>query len=209
MKNYKIRVNSDAESKEAQDLFEKPGYEKGACGTGEYPATIIAATKSMYRDTPFSSQATRLNHDAHKDYIELDFKQLRAIVVEKDGLISGADALRALADGEEVEYNERMSGWTLVDKNTSFGIFLEDQRKAFKCYLFRLKPRTIKLEIEIPAPFEPKEGEDYWHIEGGNLCGYAKRTMYSVCLYSQFGVWRTEEDVKKAVEQLRKLGVTK
>ena len=123
--------------------------------------------------------------------------------VQEQGLISGADALRALADGKEVEYNERMGGWRLVDKNTLFEIFLEDQGKRFKCYLFRLKPRTIKLEIEIPAPFEPKDDDRIWVLDVHRECGYGPLFFNSAePKYTQFGAWDSEEKVKAVVAAL-------
>ena len=65
MENLKIRVNSKAESKEAQELFFELGYEKGVCSTGGYPALIIATPESRFQKTPYSSRATSLNHEAH------------------------------------------------------------------------------------------------------------------------------------------------
>jgi len=83
MSNYKIRVNGEAESKEAQELFFELGYEKGACSTGGYPALIIATPESRFQKTPYSSRATSLNHEAHSQYKEITLPELRDLVVLK------------------------------------------------------------------------------------------------------------------------------
>ena len=83
MSNYKIRVNSEAESKEAQELFFELGYAKGACSAGNYPALIIATPESLFHKTPYSSRATRLKHKAHNQYKEITLPQLRDLVVLK------------------------------------------------------------------------------------------------------------------------------
>ena len=67
-------------------------------------------------------------------------------------LISGKEALIALANGEEVEYKS-INGWSDV-KHLHVYEFLGVG------YEFRLKPRTITLNgVEVPAPFEPKDGD--------------------------------------------------
>jgi len=83
VENLKIRVNSEVESKEAQELFFELGYEKGVCSTGGYPALIIATPESRFQKTPFSSRATSLNHEAHSQYKEITLPELRDLVVLK------------------------------------------------------------------------------------------------------------------------------
>ena len=60
----------------------------------------------------------------------------------------------------------------------------------------------------MPDPFEPKIGEIYYFINSSNLKGYGFNKFSNdgddECL-TFYGAWRTEEDVKKVVEQLRKL----
>ncbi|XZW19004.1 hypothetical protein ACT4X9_00130 [Acinetobacter baumannii] len=67
-------------------------------------------------------------------------------------LISGADALRALADGKEVEANNSDFGYWIDARNLSVKGFFDD------IHIFRLKPQTIKVELEIPAPYKAKIG---------------------------------------------------
>ncbi|MEG0197736.1 MAG: hypothetical protein RR676_11140 [Acinetobacter sp.] len=83
------------------------------------------------------------------------------------GLISGADALRALADGEDVEYSY-VGDWLVVDLKTELGIFHRTD------VAFRLKPSTITLNIEIPAPFEPTECEEFYVLSSIQPSGYIK-----------------------------------
>lgn len=115
-------------------------------------------------------------------------------------LISGAEALRALADGKEVEFKHDTQGWV-----TCLGLNIEQ----VICGLFqlRLKPQTIKLELELPKPFEPKDGDIYWFITCRTGKGYSCRNHKARHGDSgmQFGAYRTEEDIKQVVEQLRKI----
>lgn len=131
--------------------------------------------------------------------------------LKDNGLISGADALRALADGEEVEYfsPEYSKEWKSIRELTTgfdIGHFLNDDHEDDD-YKFRLKPQTIKLELELPKPFEPKEDGYVYIIDDGQVSGYRK--YYFVVEGDNeldfIGVWRTEEEIKQVVEQLRKI----
>lgn len=123
-------------------------------------------------------------------------------------LISGADALRALADGvkpEEIEgkFSSGIETYFLSMDGKVY-VFL----KYLNEKLFRLKPQTVKVEIELPKPFEPKEDETYWYLTTSNSKGYDWNQFQSVMgdeFYCQFGAWRTEAEVKQVVEQLRKI----
>jgi len=110
-------------------------------------------------------------------------------------LISGKEALIALANGEEVEYKS-INGWSDV-KHLHVYEFLGVG------YEFRLKPRTISINgIEVPAPFEPKDGDEVWCISddhGYGYCMYDWQINHSVVI----GVWRTEEEIKQVVSALR------
>lgn len=142
----------------------------------------------------------------HRDIDVLSLDKLNAIVAEKDGLISGEKALEAIQQGKRVLY----SGYGEQDWDTALncnlGVFLNHDK--FPDFSFKIVPRTIKLEIEVPAPFEPKIGEKYWYLSN------ATRQGYEFNIYNNFecddramnfGAYRTEEDVKKVVEQLRKI----
>ena len=116
--------------------------------------------------------------------------------LNEQGLISGADALRALADGDYVEYwCEDLEQWVFMDMQNHF------KRK------FRLKPSTITLNVEIPAPFEPKEGEEFFILAPLSVTGHTKvqgiTTQVLLDEYVKLGAWRTEEQVKQVVAALR------
>lgn len=120
---------------------------------------------------------------------------------QEPALISGAEALRALADGKEVEFKHDTQGWV-----PCLGLNIE--RVLGGWHQMRLKPQTIKLELEFPKPFEPKVGEIYWYLTTSNSKGYDWNQFQSVMgdeFYCQFGAWRTEAEAKQVVEQLRKI----
>nr|WP_228200079.1 hypothetical protein [Acinetobacter baumannii] len=140
----------------------------------------------------------------------------KAIGKPKDqGLISGAEALRALADGLSVEMTDAELGMDWTEICIKDGDFIGKVEPCLWMFLnqpehiqFRLKPQTIKLELEIPKPFEPKHGEMYWWIDATSEEGYSytyfdnNKADHDIM---QFGAWRTEEEIKQVVEQLRKL----
>lgn len=128
-------------------------------------------------------------------------------------LISGADALRALADGKEVELldEELDIPWTkiMTDKDERNAIepcismFFDGYREI----KFRLKPQTIKVELELPKLFEPVEDCHVYILDDGKTDGYRR---YSYEVHGDkgntfIGIWRTEEEIKQVVEQLRKI----
>jgi len=133
---------------------------------------------------------------------------------EESGLISGAEALRALADGEDIQVHEstyKNNIWfdLLKTRFTPSEILegkVRDKRYKLK---FRLKPRTVKLEIEVPAPFEPKVGDTYFYMSADSTKGYMHK-VYMLDdwdkVYVQYGAWRTEDQIKIVVDQYRKIG---
>ena len=121
-------------------------------------------------------------------------------------LISGKEALIALANGEDVEYFDtretfKSSGWTDA-KGMQAWLFIQSTDGLYK---FRLKPRTIKLSLEIPAPFEPKVGEKAYRLAPIIPCGYTEFYFGEDESEWQFGVWRTEDEVKQVVAALRQI----
>jgi len=96
--------------------------------------------------------------------------------VNEGKLISGKEALIALASGEEVEFKDSVDKWENIKHhmNLDLSMFLNtpDWMK------FRLKPRTITINgIEVPAPFEPKEGETYWCFSTQTVIGYVHNCL--------------------------------
>ncbi|MCB8769546.1 hypothetical protein [Acinetobacter soli] len=264
MNNYKIRVNNEAESREAQELFFELGYRSGIASNNHFPVLVIAHDCGY---GPESTTAISMDHEHHKYYAELTLPQLHDLAVlhrndytdathvdqdgwkwfissdnnsyvfgagnsqglprwdespldhvyltpiqkpqkiQEQGLISGADALRALADGEEVEYShgeENCVRWTTIRsfEEYSLDVFLGIGTR----FKFRLKPRTVKLEIEVPSPFEPKYGDYVFTIDSNATDGWTK-FLYQASMERKiiYGAWRTEAEIKIVVEQLRKL----
>ena len=118
-------------------------------------------------------------------------------------LISGKEALIALANGEEVEFKDGMEKWENIKHhmNLDLSMFLT----APEWMKFRLKHRTITINgIEVPAPFEPKHGEIFWHIDVREICSYNYKQEWSDSdEYLQLGAWRTEEEIKQVIAALR------
>ena len=119
-------------------------------------------------------------------------------------LISGKEALIALANGEDVEFDTGVGTWHLAHK----GLTLH----CFDSYKFRLKPRTITINgIEVPAPFEPRHRDNYWYVCLDNYCGYEvgkytkiiKESIEFFNSRNQLGAWRTEDEIKQVVSALR------
>lgn len=133
-------------------------------------------------------------------------------------LISGKEALIALANGEDVEWNcKGFSGenWhsVLSSPHTKIGAveilkreYGNDDVGYYSDVLFRLAPRTITINgIEVPAPFEPEDGEQFWHLYPSMGRGYNFTVSVDSDHYQQFGAWRTEEEIKQVVAALRQV----
>lgn len=116
-------------------------------------------------------------------------------------LISGKEAKLAWANGKKLQIANTIVGedfYDIDDSNTTLNIFDLD------FYKFRLKPRTITINgIEVPAPFEPKHGDDIWFLNPDYGCGYADGDYDPAESVIQFGAWRTEEEIKQVVSALR------
>ena len=119
-------------------------------------------------------------------------------------LISKEEAKLAWANGKKLQIANTIVGedfYDMDDSKTTLNIFDLD------FYKFRLKPRTITLNnIEVPAPFEPKDGEKYYHISIQTSLGYGWDEWESSdydARASIFGAWRTEEEIKQVVSALR------
>lgn len=214
MENLKIRVSTAEERKEAMVLFENLGGMRSNSATDDRIGIVAMEFGEIYVDDSC--------HWGAYDGKETTLDQLRQMVADKTQqskdlkhggeLISGADALRAIADGKEVEvYMEipnklpKTKGWVDASICSLVAFAFISPSLSFK---FRLKPSTIKIELEIPAPFEPKEGERYWWINPNAKMGYAwdsndlEQTDFNRI---SMGVYRTEEDVVKVVAALRSI----
>ena len=64
--------------------------------------------------------------------------------------------------------------------------------------------QKIKIELEIPAPFEPKNGDWVYFLNDDQPTGYSKIRKLNVYDF-KLGAWRTEEEIKQVVEALRQI----
>ena len=95
-------------------------------------------------------------------------------------LISGKEALIALGSGKEVEYKS-IDGWGDASLIHAFE-FLDNN------YEFRLKPRTITINgIEVPAPFEPRDGELVFVLDNFGKDGFTSFNFDGVFFSINFG----------------------
>jgi len=92
-----------------------------------------------------------------------NLKPVQRLSVDQ-GLISGAEALRALADRMDVQVKtELTNNWYDNTATYSAEEILAEETAETDDYcsmklFFRLKPQTIKLDLEIPAPYKAKIG---------------------------------------------------
>lgn len=126
--------------------------------------------------------------------------------VDEGKLISGKDALIALANGEIVEYSVAgKNEWYDKILNITPYYFVGNGVGQFD---FRLKPRTISINgIEVPAPFGPELGDHFYYITAGCENGYSFIRLHDDTpeyLFS-IGAWRTEEEIKQVVAVLRQV----
>ena len=113
------------------------------------------------------------------------------------GLISGKEALIALANGQQLELKPKIAKkWLIEIRDIPISVFDSD------FYEFRLKPRTITINgIEVPAPFEPKNSESAWVVDSATPLGY--RNIFHHGCGVHFMCWRTEDEIKQVVAALR------
>ena len=124
-------------------------------------------------------------------------------------LISGKEALIALANGENVEskkiglVDRDDISWLDTPKTRQLTVldFISGQ------WLFRIKPKPITINgIELPAPFEPKEDCLVYILDDSQQQGF-REYDYDIedtgALF--FGVWRTKDEIKQVVSALRSI----
>ncbi len=124
-----------------------------------------------------------------------------------ENLISGKEALIALANGDDVEFHNKYQdkwhdakGLRIREIEGEYFVNSDDHERTKT--RFRLKSRTITLNgIEVPAPFEPKEGEKYYYLWDCNDAYGFTEFMNSDPVI--IGAWRTEEEIKQVVAALR------
>ena len=126
-------------------------------------------------------------------------------------LISGKDALIALANGESVQKKADSWGgdcWLDISKKEPFNLdcFLSGLNRHGETIKFRLKPRTITINgIEVPAC-----GADYkphtfmFVLNSLEPCEYSKIILDESDEIPPYW-WSTEEEIKQVVAALRQV----
>ncbi|MFV5523465.1 hypothetical protein VXQ23_02030 [Acinetobacter variabilis] len=131
--------------------------------------------------------------------------------VDEGKLISGKEALTKVTEGivqYKCDEDPVADRWTTITDHFwdqyNLGVFLNENTT----WKFRLKPRTITInEIEVPAPFEPKEGEWFYFIKADSENAYSSRKLHDDTpkYLTLLGAWRTEEEIKQVVSALRQV----
>ena len=122
--------------------------------------------------------------------------------VNEGKLISGKDALIALANGQEIEARHKQTGmgWSNAMTLNLFSFHSS-------LFEFRLKPQTIAINgIEVPAS---AEDEDYHH-QGIWILNSLEPKEYGYVVLDITDElprywWRTEEEIKQVVAALRQV----
>lgn len=118
--------------------------------------------------------------------------------VNEGKLISGKEALIALANGQDVEYKS-INGW-------SHAKHLHAYEFLSVGYGFRLKPRTITINgIEVPCC-----GKDYQYGDAMYILNSLEPEEYSLVVLDKADEvppywWSTEEEIKQVVAALRQV----
>jgi len=153
--------------------------------------------------TYYAWQYRKLCWDTESDAC-VDAHDIKPINQPQDpSLISGAEAKLAWAKGIDIQIkNVNCVNWYDLDES-KYNLDIFDHVRV----VFRLKPQTIKVELELPKPFEPVEDCHVYILDDGKTDGYRR---YSYEVHGDkgntfIGIWRTEDEIKQVVEQLRKI----
>ncbi len=118
-------------------------------------------------------------------------------------LISGKEAYRLIGEGVDILASVYQPDGSMQWEDAKHLPACDILNDGFK---FRLAPRTITINsIEVPAPFKPEEGEQYWYLRPSIVSGYSYTVSLDSDHYQQFGAWRTEEEIKQVVAALRQV----
>lgn len=126
-------------------------------------------------------------------------------------LISGKEALGSYM---EVEVKLESHGdWVDLHKSIySINSILKERvfMNGWHKLEFRLKPRAITINgVEVPAPFEPKIGDEYWILDVSDPNCYAHISKFENDGQDKnlikLGVWRTEDEIRAVVKALRSI----
>ena len=160
-----------------------------------YVCTHMNGQKNVYSDMSSTGSIER---------VVLTYNNFLNPHHKSTGLISGTDACFNVINGKEVVWCRKSEPdvWRKYKKSTTFSINDLSNGEI----LFKLKPSTIMIgDVEVPAPFEPEEGDQYWFIISTSDKGYTSDTTLVLNRQIQYGCWKTEDEIKQVVIALRKL----
>ena len=116
-------------------------------------------------------------------------------------MLTGKEALIALANGEEVECRAYEKNWINANnKHHPLGLFFDDS------FQFRLKPRTITINgIEVP-----RCGKNYQYGDAMYMLNSFEPEEYSLVVLDKADEvpaywWRTQQEIKQVVAALRQV----
>ncbi|MRA12801.1 hypothetical protein F4T81_19945 [Acinetobacter nosocomialis] len=159
--------------------------------------------------TYYAWQYRKLCWDTESDAC-VEAHDIKPITKPQDPALISGDVALANVHKCIVQYlhdDEPYGRWTTITDHFwsqyHLGMFLDPDTK----FKFRFKPQTIKLELELPKPFEPEEDCHVYILDDGKTDGYRR---YSYEVHGDkgntfIGIWRTEDEIKQVVEQLRKI----
>ncbi|MFW2562438.1 hypothetical protein [Acinetobacter baumannii] len=158
MDNYKIKVKDEAESKEAQELFFKLGYE---WRDSKRDITNLDVVFIYAKDGVLTAGFNDHNF-AEAGHKELTLPQLRDLVVLKGkdaelveqskkfitpDHLDRFQAAKAHLEGKAVQFMLSNGVFYDITDDSTVGIFSPEGG-----YLFRLKPTTLTVNAELPKP---------------------------------------------------------
>ena len=117
-------------------------------------------------------------------------------------LISGKEALIALANGKEVECKNDVTG---MDWSDAIGLLVTSFFDPTHMWRFRLKPRTITINgVEVPAPFngELSHKQYAYVLNTASPDGYGHIKFYEGNA-KPLACWICEDEIKQVVAALR------
>ncbi len=118
-------------------------------------------------------------------------------------LISGKEALRALADGKPVEVKRIHDNEWQPAQIFGVSVFTDSETTSF-----RIKPHTITINgIEVVKPQKnmPKKGDDVYTLDFTRYEGYVSWTCQSSINTFSRDWWKSEDEIQQVVEALRQV----
>lgn len=207
---YHITAENEEQNDEIHNLFIQLGYTlcEDLCSFKDSATILACGDGSMGNTEPYDDERNyeKINIEQLRDLVKLFKNELKGEAMKEQvdyicgEVIDGKTAFNAWYDGETVLVKYHLNDWKEFNTQDGYSI---DVFKS-KNHKFMIKPKTIMIgNIEVPAPYEPKEGEKYWHITTDEVKGYWWNNELD--RYAQFGAWRTEDEIKQVVAALRVL----